>query len=100
MATTSPGVLLFDAAAIRATLASYDGWWSGGLLIVELRRLATSEDLQAIADGMLRAFERSPSTERRLSARRDCCRSRAAHSTRSTSTLPYSSTAPATRQPC
>ena len=32
MATTSPGVLLFDAAAIRATLARYDGWWSGGLV--------------------------------------------------------------------
>ena len=29
-----------DAAAIRATLASYDGWWSSDLLIVELRRLA------------------------------------------------------------
>ncbi len=29
-----------DAAAIRATLARYDGWWSSDLLIVELRRLA------------------------------------------------------------
>ncbi len=34
-----------DAAAIRATLAIYDGWWSSGLLIVELRRLAEREAL-------------------------------------------------------
>jgi len=58
-----------DAAAIRATLVRYDGWWSSGLLIVELRRLAAREGLQAIAEAVLRgvrtvavdgeAFERS-----------------------------------------
>ena len=48
------------AAAIRATLASYDGWWSSGLLIVELRRLAAREGLQAIAEAMLRGVRTVP----------------------------------------
>ena len=49
-----------DAAAIRATLVRYDGWWSSGLLIVELRRLAAREGLQAIAEGMLRGVRTVP----------------------------------------
>jgi len=48
------------AAAIRATLVRYDGWWSSGLLIVELRRLAAREGLQAIAEGMLRGVQTVP----------------------------------------
>ncbi len=42
-----------DAAAIRQTLAHYDAWWSSALLIVELRRLAARENLEAIAERML-----------------------------------------------
>jgi len=42
-----------DAAAIRQTLARYDAWWSSALLIVELRRLAARENLEAIAERLL-----------------------------------------------
>jgi len=42
-----------DAAAIRQTLAGYDAWWSSALLIVELRRLAARENLEAIAERLL-----------------------------------------------
>jgi predicted nucleic acid-binding protein len=49
-----------DAAAIRATLASYAAWWSSGLLIVELRRLAARAGLHATAEGMLRGVRTVP----------------------------------------
>jgi len=42
-----------DAVAIRQALADYDAWWSSALLIVELRRLAARENLEAIAERML-----------------------------------------------
>ena len=42
-----------DAAAIRQTLADYDAWWSSALLIVELRRLAARENLEAMAERLL-----------------------------------------------
>lgn len=42
-----------DATAIRQTLADYDAWWSSALLIVELRRLAARENVEAAAERML-----------------------------------------------
>ena len=42
-----------DAASIRQRLARYDAWWSSALLIVELRRLAARENLEAIAERLL-----------------------------------------------
>lgn len=42
-----------DAGAIRTTLERYDVWWSSELLIVELRRLATRENLSEAADRLL-----------------------------------------------
>jgi uncharacterized protein with PIN domain len=35
-----------DAKAIRATLGTFDAWWSSALLAVELRRLARREQLE------------------------------------------------------
>ena len=51
-----------DAVAIRQALADYDAWWSSALLIVELRRLAARENLEAIAERMLSGYEPSRST--------------------------------------
>lgn len=49
-----------DAQPIRDTLGRYETWWSSALLVVELRRLARREGLEACADRMLsgvRAFD-------------------------------------------
>jgi uncharacterized protein with PIN domain len=46
-----------DAAAIRATLARYDAWWSSELLVVELRRLAARENLLAAADQLIAGLQ-------------------------------------------
>ena len=90
-----------DAAAIRATLVRYDGWWSSGLLIVELRRLAAREGLQAIAEGMLRGVRTVPVDGAALDrSSRLCCHSRSGRSMRSTSTPLGSSTAPVRWPPC
>ncbi|HZL07379.1 MAG TPA: PIN domain-containing protein, partial [Coriobacteriia bacterium] len=51
--TSSLGRVLLvepDATQIRDVLGRYDAWWSSAILIIELRRLARREDLEAAAD--------------------------------------------------
>jgi predicted nucleic acid-binding protein len=45
-----------EAEAIRGLLAAHDAWWSSELLVVELRRLAAREGLEAEAEEYLDAF--------------------------------------------
>lgn len=57
--TSALGRLLLaepEADAIRGVLAEHDAWWSSELLVVELRRLAAREGLQAEAKEYLDAF--------------------------------------------
>jgi uncharacterized protein len=42
-----------DAAAIRGVLAEHEAWWSSELLMVELRRFATRENLAEAAEKLL-----------------------------------------------
>ena len=45
-----------EAEMIRSLLAAHDAWWSSELLVVELRRLAAREGLEAEAEEYLDAF--------------------------------------------
>ena len=57
--TSALGRLLLaepEADAIRGVLAEHDAWWSSELLVVELRRLAAREGLEAEAEAYLDAF--------------------------------------------
>jgi predicted nucleic acid-binding protein len=61
--TSALGRLLLaepEADAIRSALVHYDAWWSSELLVVELRRLAAREDLEAAAEDLLEAFRLVP----------------------------------------
>jgi predicted nucleic acid-binding protein len=49
-----------EAGAIRDLLNTYDTRWSSELLVVELRRLAAREGLQARAEEYLEAFQLVP----------------------------------------
>jgi uncharacterized protein len=49
-----------ETEAIRTDLATYDAWWSSELLVVELRRLAARERLEADAEEYLEAFRLVP----------------------------------------
>lgn len=49
-----------DAAAIRNALDEHDAWWSSELLTVELRRLATRENLTEPAESLLSALSLLP----------------------------------------
>lgn len=49
-----------ETEAIRTDLATYNAWWSSELLVVELRRLAAREGLEADAEKYLEAFRLVP----------------------------------------
>jgi uncharacterized protein len=49
-----------EAEAIRNLLTARDTWWSSELLVVELRRLAARESLQASGEEYLEAFQLVP----------------------------------------
>jgi hypothetical protein len=64
--TSSPGRLLVvepDATQIREVLGRYDAWWSSAILIIELRRLARREDLDAAPDQILASVRFTPITD-------------------------------------
>ena len=46
-----------DATAIRSVLDQHDDWWSSELLMVELRRFATREELADPAEKLLEEIE-------------------------------------------
>jgi predicted nucleic acid-binding protein len=52
-----------DATQIRDVLGRYDAWWSSAILIIELRRLARREDLEAAADQILASVRFTPITD-------------------------------------
>jgi uncharacterized protein len=49
-----------EARAIRDLLTTHDTWWSSELLVVELRRLAARESLEARAEEYLEALQLVP----------------------------------------
>lgn len=49
-----------EAEAIRDLLTTHDTWWSSELLVVELRRLAARESLEARAEEYLEGFQLMP----------------------------------------
>jgi uncharacterized protein len=64
--TSSLGRLLLaepDAKQIREVLGRYDAWWSSAILIIELRRLARREHLEAAADRILASVRVTPITD-------------------------------------
>lgn len=94
--TSSLGRVLLaepDANQIRKVLGRYDAWWSSAILVIELRRLARREYLEAAADRILTSVRLTPITDATIQRTSRLEPATCGPWTRSTSTPRSSSTA-------